>query len=103
MNSAAPVQPVYLADLYPPLICCYMCSYENLTLLYKNDTFRKIEFATWELLKQIKFTANKTRIDQFNKFQRRMQKKSDFILSLFKNTCTMICTACICEFCLLHQ
>lgn len=31
------------------------------------------------------------------------KKKSDFILSFLKNTCTMICSACICEVCSLHQ
>lgn len=34
---------------------------ENLALLYNKNTLHRIELATRELLKQIKFTANKTR------------------------------------------
>ena len=82
MNSAEPVQPVYVANLYQPVICCHTCSCENMALLYNKNTLHKIEFATWKLLKQIKFTANETIFglilftELITKFQRRMKKKS---------------------------
>ena len=61
VNSAAPVQPVYTADLYQPVRCRHMCCYENLALLYNKTAFHRIDLATQELLEKIKFTVNVTR------------------------------------------
>lgn len=100
----------YIANLYQSVICCHICSYENLAFLCSKNTFHRTELATHELLKQSKFSASETKtclqnrlIQDISKENAKKEKKIIFILSLIKNTCTMIHTACVCEMCFLHQ